>query len=154
MAGHTVETSRDWLRSPHASVVACWIPGGAIIAGLFGPVPLRTVVWTIALFWMGTACILNATRCGGRPNEHGENSRRRSTKYTVAGCPLFLCPQCLRSQRTNNDGGAMPADGMSAAWKEGVRHVRAAAAPDQAIPVSPRYGRAAARSVFAHCFRR
>ena len=34
------------------------------MATLFVSVPLRAVVWTVALVWMGAACILNARRCG------------------------------------------------------------------------------------------
>ena len=34
------------------------------MATLFASVPLRAVVWTVALVWMGVACILNARRCG------------------------------------------------------------------------------------------
>lgn len=36
----------------------------AVGAGLFVDVALRSVIWTIALAWMGTACLLNARRCG------------------------------------------------------------------------------------------
>ncbi len=64
MANDVVHSSRDWLRSPHASLLAWWIPQAAILAGLFAPVAVRTAVWIIALIWMGTACILNAKRCG------------------------------------------------------------------------------------------
>ena len=64
MASDTVQSSRDWLRSPRANVLAWWLPQAAIIAGLFVPVLGRTVIWVIALLWMGTACILNARRCG------------------------------------------------------------------------------------------
>ncbi len=60
----TVQSSRDWLRSPRTNLLAWWIPQAAILAGLFVPVPLRSVIWIIALVWMGTACILNAGRCG------------------------------------------------------------------------------------------
>jgi hypothetical protein len=55
---------RDWLRSPHASLFAWWLPHVAIVAGLLAPVPVRAAVWTVALIWMGLACILNARRCG------------------------------------------------------------------------------------------
>jgi hypothetical protein len=64
MASDTVETSRDWLKSPRTTALAWWIPHGAIIAALFLPVSLRAVIWILALAWMGTACILNAKRCG------------------------------------------------------------------------------------------
>lgn len=36
----------------------------AIVAGLFAAAPVRAAIWTIALAWMGSACILNARRCG------------------------------------------------------------------------------------------
>jgi hypothetical protein len=35
-----------------------------MLASLFIPVPVRAVIWIITLIWMGTACILNARRCG------------------------------------------------------------------------------------------
>jgi hypothetical protein len=59
-----VQSSHDWLRSPHTSLLAWWIPQAAIFVGLFAPVNVRTAIWIIALSWMGTACILNAKRCG------------------------------------------------------------------------------------------
>ena len=55
--------SRDWLASPRASTLAWWIPYATIIAALVVSTPIRAVVWTVALIWMGTACILNARRC-------------------------------------------------------------------------------------------
>src|SRR5712692_8919368 len=64
MASDTVQSSRDWLRSPRTNLLAWWIPQAAILAGLFVPVPVRAVLWAIALIWMGTACILNARWCG------------------------------------------------------------------------------------------
>jgi hypothetical protein len=64
VASDTIKTSRDWLRSPRISVLAWRVPQGVIVASLFLPVPLRTVIWIVALIWMGTACILNAKRCG------------------------------------------------------------------------------------------
>ena len=63
MANETVETSRDWLSSRRTSLVAWWIPQAAVLPGLL-PVSVRAVIWIIALIWMGTACILNARRCG------------------------------------------------------------------------------------------
>jgi len=35
-----------------------------MVAGLLVDVPARTAIWTIALVWKGTACLLNARRCG------------------------------------------------------------------------------------------
>ncbi len=64
MASDTVHGARDWLRSPGTNLLAWWVPQAAIVAGLFVPVPVRTAIWIIALIWMGTACILNAKRCG------------------------------------------------------------------------------------------
>jgi hypothetical protein len=64
MANDIVHSSRDWLRSPHTSLLAWWIPQAAILAGLFAPVAVRIAIWIIALSWMGTACVLNAKRCG------------------------------------------------------------------------------------------
>ena len=57
-------TTRDWLHSPRTGLIAWWVPHGAIVAGLLAPVPVRAVVWSVALAWMGVACILNARRCG------------------------------------------------------------------------------------------
>jgi hypothetical protein len=59
-----IQSSRDWLRSPHKCLLAWWIPQTAILASLFAPLPVRTTIWITALSWMGTACILNAKRCG------------------------------------------------------------------------------------------
>jgi hypothetical protein len=37
-----------------------WLPG----CWSWVVVPARTVIWIVALAWMGVACILNARRCG------------------------------------------------------------------------------------------
>jgi hypothetical protein len=36
----------------------------AIVAGLLASASVRAAIWTVALIWMGVACILNARRCG------------------------------------------------------------------------------------------
>jgi hypothetical protein len=64
MANDAVQVSRDWLRSPRTNLVAWWVPQATIVLGLLVPVPVRAVIWTVALLWMGTACVLNARRCG------------------------------------------------------------------------------------------
>jgi hypothetical protein len=63
MTNAPIQTSRDWLGSVHASLLAWWMPKAAILAGLFVPVTVRAVIWIVALIWMGMACILNARRC-------------------------------------------------------------------------------------------
>ena len=35
-----------------------------MLAALFLPAPVRSVIWMVALIWMGSACILNARQCG------------------------------------------------------------------------------------------
>jgi asparagine N-glycosylation enzyme membrane subunit Stt3 len=63
MTNTPIQPSRDWLGSVRTSLLAWWMPKAAILAGLFVPVSFRTVIWIIALIWMGTACMLNARRC-------------------------------------------------------------------------------------------
>ena len=64
MSNDAIQPSRDWLASTRTNALAWWIPQAAILAGLFVPVPVRAAIWIIALLWMGTACMLNARRCG------------------------------------------------------------------------------------------
>jgi hypothetical protein len=46
-----VQSSRDWLRSPRTNLSAWWISQAAMLAGLFIPVPVRTIIWIIALMF-------------------------------------------------------------------------------------------------------
>jgi hypothetical protein len=64
MANSTIRASRDWLGRSRTNLLAWWVPHAVILAGLFLPAPIRGIIWTIALIWMGTACILNARQCG------------------------------------------------------------------------------------------
>jgi hypothetical protein len=64
MASDISRSPHDWVASARTNILAWWAPHLAMLAALFAPVPARTVVWTIALLWMGTACILNARQCG------------------------------------------------------------------------------------------
>ena len=57
------QSSKDWVGSPGTSLLAWWLPSAAIVAGLFAPIPVRTAIWTVALAWMGIACVLNARQC-------------------------------------------------------------------------------------------
>lgn len=58
--------SRDILSSRWRVFMLYWFPAIAIVA--VGPLAIssawRAVVWTVALGTMGTACIVNALRCG------------------------------------------------------------------------------------------
>ena len=58
--------SRDILSSRWRVFMLYWLPAIAIVA--VGPLAIssgwRAVVWTVALATMGTACIVNALRCG------------------------------------------------------------------------------------------
>ena len=56
--------SRDWLGNTRTSALAWGGPHAAIVVGLLLDVPWRTAIWSMALAWMGTACLLNARRCG------------------------------------------------------------------------------------------
>src|SRR5262249_54204851 len=56
--------TRDWVGNARANILAWWIPKAAIVVALLAPVPVRAVAWIAALVWMGTACMLNARRCG------------------------------------------------------------------------------------------
>lgn len=64
--GTTTGNSRDILSSPWLAFAVFWLPAIAIVvvgSSRFNS-GWRTVVWTVALSTMGTACIANALRCG------------------------------------------------------------------------------------------
>jgi hypothetical protein len=63
-ASTVARPDRDWLRSVPVHLLAWWIPKIALVAALSAPVPIRGVIWIVALTWMGAACIINARRCG------------------------------------------------------------------------------------------
>jgi hypothetical protein len=57
-------TAKDWAGDARAFLIVWGLPIGAIIAAfVVSPVP-RAVIWTVALLWMGGACLANARRCG------------------------------------------------------------------------------------------
>lgn len=60
----TPQRSTDWAGSVRSYGLLWGVPVSAIVVGLLIDVPARTFIWIIALGWMGTACILNARRCG------------------------------------------------------------------------------------------
>jgi len=57
-------TSRDWLNNTRVNLFAWWLPQATILAALAAPPFARATIWIAALIWMGSACILNARRCG------------------------------------------------------------------------------------------
>jgi hypothetical protein len=72
--------ARDWLRRPRTSLLGWWAPYGAMVGGLFAPVPVRATIWIVALVWMGVTCILNAQWCG----------RTHGPYYLAMIAPVFL----------------------------------------------------------------
>lgn len=62
----TTCSSRDILSSPLSAFLVFWLPGIAIVVSgaLAISIGWRTVVWVLALFTMGTGCLVNAARCG------------------------------------------------------------------------------------------
>jgi hypothetical protein len=64
LTNETAQASRDWVASTRANLLAWWLPQAGIVAGLFMSVGARTTIWSVALGWMGVACLLNARRCG------------------------------------------------------------------------------------------
>jgi hypothetical protein len=57
-------TSRDWLNNTRVNLFAWWLPQATILAALAAPPFTRATICIAALIWMGSACILNARRCG------------------------------------------------------------------------------------------
>jgi len=74
------QSPKDWVGSTRTSLLAWWLPSATIVAGLFAPIPARTVIWTVALAWMGIACVLNARQCG-----------RTHCRYTGAYYLAMIC---------------------------------------------------------------
>src|SRR5262245_42002137 len=64
MSDKTIQVSHDWVSNARSQMLAWWIPKGTMAIALFAAVPVRAAVWIAALVWMGTACVLNAKRCG------------------------------------------------------------------------------------------
>jgi hypothetical protein len=58
-----IDSARDWLGSKRTNMAAWGLPHFAMVAGLLFAVPTRTGIWTVALAWMGVACIFDSRRC-------------------------------------------------------------------------------------------
>ncbi len=61
-----VESSerRDWVSGAVSYTIAWGGPSAVMIAAVWAAPGLRAVVWAAMLVWMGTACLVNAGRCG------------------------------------------------------------------------------------------
>lgn len=64
MVAEAAESPGDWLADPRVRRWAFTAPQVAFLVGFFLPTALRAVVWPVALLVIGTACVLNARRCG------------------------------------------------------------------------------------------
>ena len=63
MTDVTNRTRPDWASNVRTYGLGWGLPLVAIVVGLLVDAAWRTAIWTIALGWMGTACLLNARRC-------------------------------------------------------------------------------------------
>ena len=77
-------TSRDWLNNTRVNLFAWWLPQATILAALAAPPFIRATIWIAALIWMGSACILNARRCGRT------HCRYTGPYYLVMVVPVLL----------------------------------------------------------------
>lgn len=59
----TIGKQRDWVSRRGAALVAWGIPIVALVASIGLDHPAKTIVWLVALSWMGFACLANARRC-------------------------------------------------------------------------------------------
>lgn len=62
----TEATQNDWVSSNRKRLIAWHIPTVAIVGAAFLGGAVQAITWTVALAWMGTACLLNARPCGRR----------------------------------------------------------------------------------------
>src|SRR5215510_440873 len=64
MSKSAAPPATDWAGSVRTYARVWGFPIAIMVAGLLVDVPARTAMWTLALAWKGTACLLNAHRCG------------------------------------------------------------------------------------------
>lgn len=56
--------AKDLLGTMRSRILAWWLPLAAMLLAIpLGDGP-KTVIWCLALAWMGGACLANARRCG------------------------------------------------------------------------------------------
>ena len=76
--------ARDWAGGVRAYALAWGVPSLAVVAGALVAAPQRTSIWVAALIWMGTACLVNARRCGRT------HCRYTGPYYLVLTVPVLL----------------------------------------------------------------
>ena len=62
----TTQQSKDWVSGGASYMVAWGVPTIALVVSSFAGHPAKTIIWLLALSWMGVACLANAVRCGRR----------------------------------------------------------------------------------------
>lgn len=58
------QRASDWADNLRAFIFAWGLPSLAIIVGSQFHASARSLVWSLSLAYMGTACLINARRCG------------------------------------------------------------------------------------------
>lgn len=64
MNSQLAQDRTDWAGSIGSYLLAWGLPSLIIVAGFFTDAQTRTILWNGALAWKGSACVLNAHRCG------------------------------------------------------------------------------------------
>ncbi len=64
MTESTTTRPKDWAGNIRTLLAVWGLPLIVILAGAFTGTTLRAVIWSLALAWMGGACLINARRCG------------------------------------------------------------------------------------------
>ena len=63
MAETRTPKSKDWVGNRRNFWIAWGLPTAALLAAIFVAPPIKTLIWALALVWMGAACLANARRC-------------------------------------------------------------------------------------------
>ena len=62
---NTTKTENDDLLNNYQTFLLHWgLPIAAMVFAILLSHPMKTIVWVVALVWMGVACLINARRCG------------------------------------------------------------------------------------------
>lgn len=66
MVTTTPHQTKDWVSSGTSYMTAWGLPTMILVGSSFAGHPAKTIIWSLALAWMGLACLVNAIRCGRR----------------------------------------------------------------------------------------